>query len=80
MLKVLSGGISEPRHPDHAHSVQVISGGFSGMQQPPTAYFSKSKSDEGIPHKIRRIDPLAPHAGQGAVLNVIRLFLLIEAD
>ncbi len=79
-LKVLSGGIREPRQPNHLHSEQAISGGFSGMQQPPTTYFSKSKSDEGIPHKILRIDPLVPHAGHGAVLNVIFLSLLMETD
>jgi len=74
---VRSSGIKDPRHPDHGHSLQAISCGFSGIRQPPIAYFSKSISLLGIPQIIRLKLPIAPHFGHGAVLNEIRFLAIV---
>lgn len=70
-LITLSSGIKDPRQPDHGHSEQAISWGFSGIQQPPMAYLVKSISAEGIPQIILLIVPIDPHPGHEAVLNVM---------
>ena len=71
-------GIKDLRHPDHSHSEQAISCGFSGMQQTPMTYFDISISEEGMPQNIRLIVPIDPQSGQVTVLKVIEFFSVIE--
>lgn len=71
-------GIRCPRWPDQGHSEHANSGGFSGMQQPPIANFSRSMASAGSPQTIRRKLPFVPQPGHAAVFTVT-LFEVISS-
>jgi hypothetical protein len=51
------------------------------MQQPPTAYISKSNvSGSGIPQMIFRRVPVRPHSGQTNIFNARRGFFVVMGE